>query len=183
LEFDPDVAEYVEQPLTIRYTEDGKIRRYTPDFFVRYTTGEPALLLEIKYAEDLRVNQVKFAPRFQAAEEHAGAQGWEFHVWTEAEIRTPYLKNVKFLLRFRSATTVVRADYCQLLLVLVTQLERTTPAEVLAAAFQNPQQQAELLPVLWYLVSTGQLGCDLSAALTMRSSLWNIHIQPTLHHG
>jgi hypothetical protein len=183
LEFDPYVAEYVEQPLTIRYTEEGKVRRYTPDFFVRYTTGEPALLVEIKYAEDLRVNQAQFASRFSAACQHAEAQGWKFCIWTEIDIRTIYLKNVKFLLRFRSPTITWRTEYYHLLLRLMAQLGRTTPTEILQVAFANPQQQAELLPVLWHLVSTSQLGCDLSNALTMYSPLWDIHTQPISYHG
>lgn len=174
LEFDPNVVEYVEQPLTIKYTEQGKERRYTPDFFARYAAGKPAQLVEVKYAEDLRINQAEFAQRFLAARQHAEAQGWEFSIWTEAEIRTPYLKNAKFLLRFRSPVIVIRPDYQRLLLKLVAQLGRTTPAEVLLVAFQSSEKQAELLPVLWYLVSTAQLGCNLEQALTMRSPIWSL---------
>ena len=183
LEFDPNVTEYVEQPLTIRYVELGKTRRYTPDFFVRYATTKPAQLIEIKYAQDLRANQAQFASRFMAAKQHAEAEGWDFNIWTEAEIQTPYLKNAKFLLRFRSPTLCVRSEYRHLLLELVAQLSRTTPAEVLTVAFESPQKQAELLPALWYMVSTAQLGCDLSEALTMHSSIWCMHNQTSLSHG
>jgi hypothetical protein len=180
LEFDPSIIEYVEQPLTIKYVEQGKTRRYTPDFFVRYATGKPAQLIEIKYAEDLRANQALFARRFLAAKQHAEAEGWDFNIWTEAEIQTPYLKNAKFLLRFRSPAIFVRAEYRHLILSIVAQLGHTTPAEVLTAAFGSIEKQTELLPVLWYMVSVAQLGCDLSEALTMHSPIWNIHNLPSL---
>ena len=182
LEFDPSVIEYVEQPLTVKYVEQGKTRRYTPDFFVRYATGKRAQLIEIKYAEDLRANQALFAQRFLAAKKHAEVEGWDFNIWTEAEIQTPYLKNAKFLLRFRSPAIFVRAEYRHLLLGLVAQLGRTTPAEVLTAAFESLEKQAELLPVLWYLVSIAQLGCDLSETLTMHSSIWSVYNLSSLSH-
>jgi hypothetical protein len=173
VEFDKNVAEYVEQPVIIRYLEDGQVRRYTPDFLVSYSNGKPSQLVEIKYAEDLRINQAQFAARFLAADRHARAEGWEFCIWTETEIRTTYLKNVKFLLRFRSIAIIIRTEYEQLIFGLVAQLGKTTPAEVLAIASQDPSRQAELLPVLWHLIGDGRVGCDLSENLAMRSSIWN----------
>ncbi len=184
VEFDNNVVQYVEQPVIINYIEGGKTRRYTPDFLVCYSDGRPTQLVEIKYAEELRTNQAQFAQKFLAATQHAQTEGWEFKVWTEVEIRTPYLKNVKFLLRFRSSRILVRAEYKELLLSLVAQLGSTTPAEVLAVAFQSSERQAELLPVLWHLVSIGQIGCNLSENLAMRSPIWSISlIHPRPTHG
>ena len=183
LEFDPDVVKFVEQPVTIAYVDQGKARRYTPDFLARYATGKLPQLIEVKYAADLRAKQEEFAARFQAAREYAQAQGWEFSIWTETEIKTQYLKNAKFLLRFRFSTLVVRPEYRQLLLDVVAQLGRATPAEVLLVAFESPERQAELLPVLWHLVSTHQLGCNLSEPLTMSSPLWSLPTQSASRHG
>jgi hypothetical protein len=175
LEFDPQVVEFVEQPVTISYVDRGKVRRYTPDFFVRYATGKPPQLIEVKYAADLVAKQGEFTARFQAAHQYAQAQGWEFSIWTEAEIKTPYLKNAKFLLRFRSSIVVARPEYRKLLLELVAQLGRATPAQILLLAFESPERQAELLPALWHLVSTHQLGCNLAEPLTMSSLLWTLY--------
>ncbi|MBF9223875.1 TnsA endonuclease N-terminal domain-containing protein [Hymenobacter ruricola] len=183
LEFDPAVVEYVEQPLTIQYTEEGRSRRYTPDFFVRYAAGRPARLIEIKYAKDLQASQALFASRFLAAQQHAEAAGWQFRIWTEVEIQTPYLKNAKFLLRFRAPVLFAQPEHCFLLLELVARLERTTPAELLRVASDKPEKQAVLLPVLWHLVSTAQLGCDLSVALTTHSPIWSLHNPISFSHG
>ncbi len=183
LEFNPQVVKFVEQPVTISYVDQGKTRRYTPDFLARYVAGKPPQLIEVKYAADLVAKQEEFVARFQAARQYAQAQGWEFSIWTEAEIKTPYLKNAKFLLRFRSSTLVVRSEYRQLLLEVLAQLGRATPAEVLLVAFENPERQAELLPVLWHLVSTHQLGCNLLEPLTMSSPLWSLHNQSLSRHG
>lgn len=99
------------------------------------------------------------------------------------EIKTQYLKNAKFLLRFLASTLVVQPEYRQLLLDMVSQLGRATPAEILLVAFESPDRQAELLPVLWHLVSTNQLGCNLSEPLTMSSPLWTVHNQSVPRHG
>jgi hypothetical protein len=40
LEFDPDVITFVEQPFRVRYSFEGRVRHYTPDFLVeRKTSG------------------------------------------------------------------------------------------------------------------------------------------------
>lgn len=75
LEFDPNVVKFVEQPVTIHYVDQGKTRRYTPDFLARYATGKPPQLVEVKYAADLLARQEEFAARFQAARQYAQAQG------------------------------------------------------------------------------------------------------------
>lgn len=174
LEFDLAVLDYVEQPLPIEYEEAGRKRRYTPDFLVRYGPAKPALLVEIKYRADLRANWARLKPKFRAAKHYAAVAGWEFRIYTEAEIQTPYLNNVKFLLRFRAPATTLRPELSELLLEIMVQLDESTPAEMLLVAFRDADRQAELLPVLWHLVSTGLIGCNLFQPLTMSSQLWSI---------
>jgi TnsA-like endonuclease N terminal len=108
VEFDPCVSHYVEQPVRIEFTDaTGSPRTYTPDILVSYHPNQdPAqntkpLLVEIKYRKDLFKNWADLKPRFRAARRYAREQGWEFRIITEVEIRTPYLKNVLFLLGYR----------------------------------------------------------------------------------
>jgi hypothetical protein len=54
----------------------------------------------------------------------------------------------------------------------LTALEATDPASLLAAVFEDRWQQAQLLPMLWQLVATRQIGADLEQPLTMQSGLW-----------
>ncbi|MGI4738443.1 MAG: TnsA endonuclease N-terminal domain-containing protein [Janthinobacterium lividum] len=174
LEFDQAVASYMEQPVTLSYQvpTENKQRRYTPDFLVHYVDEQPTQLVEIKYRADLRAHWTEYKPKFRAAQQYAASQGWLFTIYTEEEIRSPYLQNARFLLRFQSPPAVIRQEYVDLLLEAIEKLDETTPAEVLLVIFQDANRRAELLPTLWYLLSKGLIGCNLFQPLTMSSSLW-----------
>ena len=98
--------------------------------------------------------------------------GWEFRIITEVEIRTPYLKNVVFLLRYRDLS-VVHAETARLLEML-KQLGGADPNELLLAVSEDRINRAQLLPTLWYLVANHRIGVDLTEPLTMRSRLWTL---------
>jgi hypothetical protein len=93
-----------------------------------------------------------------------------FRLITEREIRTPYLKNVKFLREYRRRV-IHHDDRCRLLVALAEQGE-TDAETVLTKLSPAPLARAQLLPVLWHLVAVGQIGADLEVPLTMRSRLW-----------
>jgi len=108
LEFDRRVESFEEQPVTIPYhNPEGQLCRYTPDVLVRYRpvlTGQPGgppALCEVKYRSDLREHGAEYRPKFTAARRYARDRGWRFRVVTEREIRTPRLRNIRFLLRYR----------------------------------------------------------------------------------
>jgi hypothetical protein len=177
LDFDPDVEFFEEQPVKIIYSDaNGRRRTYTPDVLVRYRKDSPQanhtkpLLCEVKYRDDLRQHWAEYRPKFRAAGRYARQQGWRFRLMTERHVRTPYLENVKFLRPYRTLP-VNDSDRTQLLSTLAT-LEATDPASLLAAVFEDRWQQAQLLPMLWQLVATRQIGADLEQRLTMQSGLW-----------
>lgn len=128
------------------------------------------MLCEIKYRDDLRTHWREYKPQFKAARRYARQQGWFFRLITEREIRTPYLKNVKFLREYRRRV-IDHDDRCRLLVALAEQGE--ADAETLLTKV-NPARmaRAQLLPVLWHLVAVGQIGADLVMPLTMHSRLW-----------
>ncbi len=177
LDFDPDVKCFEEQPVKIIYDDaNGRRRTYTPDVLVRYRNDSPQakhtkpLLCEVKYRDDLRQHWAEYRPKFRAAGRYARQQGWRFRLVTERHVRTPYLENVKFLRPYR--TLPVNDSYRTQLLSTLATLEATDPASLLAAVFEDRWQQAQLLPMLWQLVATRQIGADLEQPLTMQSGLW-----------
>jgi len=174
LEFDSDVVKYVEQPVIIKYLLQGRTRRYTPDFLIHYKNAKASVLAEIKYQADLQANHLELRPKFEAAEEYAAAQGWKFCIYTEAEIRTAYLKNVKFLLHFRNFQIISHEEQVQKLLAKLDDLGKSTPMEVLAQNFSNNNNGAKTLELLWCLVEKGFIGCNLLQPLTMQSDIWRI---------
>ena len=176
LDFDPDVAFYEEQPLTITYyDETGRRRTYTPDVLVRYRTAcvevgrSKAHLCEVKYRDDLRQHWTDYRPKFRAAQRYARQQGWRFRVVTERHVRTPSLANVKFLGPYRMMH-VDDAHQAQLLRAL--RGEGDGSGKSLAPLSADRWRQAQLLPTLWQLIARRQVGADFAQPLTMRSQIW-----------
>jgi len=51
-------------------------------------------------------------------------------------------------------------------------LGETQPATLLETIARDRWQQAQMLPSLWQLIATWQVGADLSQPLTMQSRIW-----------
>lgn len=177
LEFDVNVARYVEQPVEIIYEHEGKTRKYTPDVLVYYRTDlTPAknykpTLIEIKYRQKIKDNWQELKPKFRAAIDYADSKGWKFKILTEKEIRNTYLENIKFLLPYRD-TEYVDSNDTTLLMESIKNLDMSTPQEIIVASARDRNKQAELLFCLWHLIAIGFIGCELSSPLTMQSEIW-----------
>ncbi len=177
LDFDPTVMDFEEQPVTIAYHDPVGVRHtYTPDVLVHYRPESQrhhrTVLYEIKYRDDLRTHWHDYRSKFKAARRYARTQGWDFRLITEREIRTPYLKNAKFLRPYRDREPD-RGDRHRILACLAVQGE-TSPETLLASVSSDRWEHARLLPVLWSLVAIGEIGADLTVALTMHSCIWSL---------
>ena len=178
LDFDVNVLRFEEQPLTIEFEDEKScLHRYTPDFLVYYRADiVPAqsmkpLLCEIKYRKDLFANWKILKPKFKAARAFAKENEWEFRIITEHEIRTPYLKNAKFLRPFRNQPT--NWEYFEILTGMLNEFRVATPQAILAAYSDDKLKQAEILPSLWQMVANRIVKTDLTVLLTMRSEIWS----------
>lgn len=172
LEFEPSVAAFEVQPVTIPWEDEhGKAHRYTPDVLVHFEAKAAcSVFYEVKYSAELRQEGVHLRPKFNAASKYARSHGRQFKIVTERRIRTPLLENARFLLPFMGQTPSLE-HVEQLLIGLQAQVGRT-PAELLQAASPDVWDQATLLPALWYLVAQRLVGADLHKKLTMESLLW-----------
>lgn len=174
-------AGFEVQPVRITYTDDqGRVRTYTPDVLIRFTaaplTGHrpPPLLAEVKYRKNLFEKWKELKPKFKAARALSREQGWQqFRIFTEVEIRTPYLANVKFLRGF--ILTELVHDEAILLLDTLASLRTATPESLLSACREDQRRRLELMPTLWQLVAMGRVGCNLDEPLTMVSPLWPLY--------
>lgn len=177
--FDKNILQFTAQPLTIEYLDSsGKLRRYTPDGFIEYRRDTwPAremanVLCEIKYREDFRDQWRVLLPKFRAAKQYCTERGWEFRVFTEREIRTPYLDNVRFLWPY---VRDLRNDgYADLLKLQLEEVRESDPEALLCSVCRDKWRRAEILPDLWWLIATYQIGCDLTQPLTMKSRIWTL---------
>jgi hypothetical protein len=97
LDYDPDVAWFEEQPLTIAYQLDGKRLHYTPDFHLVEKGRD--VLVECK--PEKFVNTDENRRKFAAAHDWCLQRDWEFRIVTDSQIRAGFrLQNVKFLTRY-----------------------------------------------------------------------------------
>lgn len=183
LEYDKTIDRYRSQPFTLRWKDaSGKRRSYTPDVIARYSWLTPSgehirrvKLFEVKPEKVLREDWAELKPKFRAAIGWARDFGCVFHLVTEKSIRTPYLKNVQFLMSFRSSE-LGHDPYAgkkqRLITKALVQLEHSTPRDLLTAVTQDRILQAELIPWMWNLLVMNYIGADLHQPLTMASPIW-----------
>lgn len=171
--FDSNFEQIIPQPMTIGYFDSkGVAHQYTPDGLLTHQAHLelPPILYEIKYRADFRDSWKQLVPKLRAAKSIAQERGWTFKVFTEKEIRTPYLENVKFLWPFKQR----EFDEAMLNYVLsvMSDLQEADPALLSAALFSSRKNQATVIPVIWHLVAKLRIGCDLNQPLTMHSKIW-----------
>lgn len=178
--WDNEVEWYQSQPVKIEYTDSqGKSRSYTPDLLISYKTipqsGLPPvtrkpLLCEVKYRKDFAEQWALLKPKFRAARAYAKANGYEFRVLTEREIRTEYLKSVQFLWGYRFAQ--FNQNHLVRLKTTLVELGESSPAVLLNACCPTKKQRAEAQWTLWCMIAHGWIKCDLQKPLTMQSPIW-----------
>lgn len=175
-DFDSEVDTIISQPLCIRYrVGNGRLRRYTVDFLLKFRPQDGQRrrrpgLYEIKYRDELRDRWDELVFGFRAARQLCRSRGWSFRVVTERQIRGPYLENVTFLRDFRTYDD--NAGLGLRLLETLEELQVTTPAILLAAAFQDFENRAMAVGVMWRLLTMGYIGANLAFPLSMASEIW-----------
>lgn len=177
-QFDRNVEKIVTQPVTINYDFEGKPRRYTPDILVQYRPearpekGIKALLCEVKYHDELKEKFHDLRPKFKAAVRYAKSQGWRFKLFTDKQIRTPYLFNARFLLQYRELDA--GPQVIERVLTKLSEVEEADPNMLLSSLASDKWERAGLIPVIWHLISNFRVGADLNQPLTMASKIWKL---------
>lgn len=184
LEYDWRVLRYATQPFKIHWKDvNDRPRRFTPDIAVAYsnvaTEADPSLrttIFEVKPRELLMSRWAEEKPRLKAGFAWAKDYGCRFKVMTEREIRTPYLANVQFLLRYRRLYGDQDLYQARLphICKLLIRLGPTTPKALLESVRGDEAHRAEYIPYLWHLITVQNIGVDLSQPLTMASPIWPI---------
>lgn len=174
IRFDRSVRQFTPQPLTINYlSAEGDKCSYTPDGLVHFHHAhphEPSILYEVKYRVDFRKEWKIHIQKFRAAKVFCLERGWVFRVYTEVEIRTAFLANVRFLWPYLSRK--IDPALQDHVLTVLWDLGEADPDFLLHALSSLPSGRGHLIPVLWHMVATGDIGCNLDQKLTMASRIW-----------
>lgn len=129
LDFNKNVIQFSAQPVTISCNQKDLRQHYTPDVKVEFT-NKKIIFYEVKYRNDLFENWAFLKPKFKAAIKYAKHNGAEFKIITEKEIRTAYLKNIKFLKPYVSSLgTDIKK--CSVVEKIIINLKTSTPNELI----------------------------------------------------
>ena len=158
LDFDPSVTAYQEQPITIRYQDDGKRRRYTPDF--QFVRGGQVYLIECKHHQYMKTEENKL--KWDAARRWCDSQGAIFWVVTDAMIRAGYrLENVKLLTDHARYTVDVNTE-AKAAQILMSANKNLTVSDLMTAL--SPEQPQATIVSILYLAYHHQLYIPLDEA-------------------
>lgn len=158
-------ASITSQPITLSFRHEGRARRYTPDFLVRWSNRRTELV-EVKYQADLDANKEELRPAFDAARAWADESGAVFRVVAEYEIRGPTLVNAKRLLPLRRLP--VEREIAIRVLTAVGSLEKPTFGQLVAALEVN---RSVAVATVWRLIARGQLLVDITTPITLNTML------------
>jgi hypothetical protein len=158
LDYDAAVTWFEEQPLTIEYEHEGKLRHYTPDFHL--VEDGQQVLVECK--PDHFVNTTDNQRKFAVAQAWCQACDWQFRIVTDAEVRAGYrLPNIKLL----TAYARQRLDpglRCQLYAFLQS-IPAATPIQDLTRALY-PTDPTAVLAAILHLAFHGVVDLPLECA-------------------
>lgn len=128
------------------------------------------ILAEVKYREDLFELWKELKPKFKAARRYAEDKNWQFNIFTEIEIRTQLLSNIKFIRPFGRYNFSVK----EIMKVLnkLAEFKECKTAELLAAlTIENRADYGTLIPIIWHLVFRHEIIVDWNQPLTLHSTL------------
>lgn len=94
-EASPLIAEYQEQPCSIRYPDGDRLRKYTPDILLRLTSQE---LVYVEIKPEKTAQRPEMAHKLACIQRHFSMHGQRFVVLTDETIRLqPRLNNLRWI--------------------------------------------------------------------------------------
>jgi hypothetical protein len=154
-------ASIISQPVTISFQDGDVMRRYTPDYLVKRTSGL-AELTEVKYRMDLHAQWPRLRPAFAAARRWAEEHEAVFRIATERRIRGALLENAKRLLPLRRAPVDLKIVDA---IVLVVHSQRELSLGALLDGLSVSRRAG--LATIWRLLARRALYADLHSKITL----------------
>jgi hypothetical protein len=164
MELDPEITGYWAQPETFKWATEGRQRRYTSDFFVRYYAGSSAYR-EVKPLAKW-IEDWDFGGRRPEIERQCAARGSAFEIWTEGMIREqPRLGNAQTIVSELGPSLDERA-----LASLRHVLEDEIPPTI-GDLLRCAELSAGSIRLVYALAAMLEISIDLSKPLGLHSKL------------
>lgn len=168
LEFDRSVVSYEEQPIALSYHYAKRDIRYTPDALVHYKDpNRIPCIFEIKYSEEVKEKKVFLKQKFEQIEEYLIQNDMEFKLFTELDIRTQFLENVKMIYGAISGSIPgFEHERMEHIRRVVANEKILSISECMSKLSSNRYEQAVYIRHLWYLVFLGKVKIDMDTKIT-----------------
>ena len=165
LEFNNQVIQYEEQPITIYHQNNcGEKRKYTPDALVTYFDNTQKLI-EVKYDDELQ-NKEEVREKLSLAKVHINENlNLDLEIFTDKNLDSIYLDNLKFLYKF----VFIPVD-SQKSLTISDTIQTYKPASIkqlLSHIDSNQLMQLQYIPYLWNYIFHNMYLIDPYKKLTM----------------
>lgn len=190
LEFDDSVIDVTEQPFTIEYENtNAKPVTYTPDFLVEFKTlassssydsYRKSLLIEVKPDDILLRKFEELKPKFKTGIRFAKNNDMVFKVFSESKIRTPKLKNLQMISRYKRHCYSI--DEQHRIIEHLKNVGHTRVDHLLCFLYVTEEQRAIALGQIWQLVWKKLIGCDLSLPINLHTVIW-LKVNDTYEEG
>jgi hypothetical protein len=151
LDFDPAVVALASQPFRLAWSDGGRDREHTPDYFARLVDGT-GVVVDVR-PEDLVDEHT--AEVFAFTARVCEAVGWQFR--RVGDLGQPYRVNLRWLARYRHRRCHSEPVAVRLREVFVEPLPLFAGAELVG-------DRLGVLPVLYHLLWRHELAADLTAA-------------------
>lgn len=171
LEYNQNVLNYCEQPIQIEYFNNNRKYHYIPDFYVKYLDNTQDII-EIKYEKDLLEKSKDFEVKFKAANEFCSLNGFNFRIISEKDINPIEVFNYRFLSYYKYPFSEINSGDIELILNKLKIFKKMTVNLLLESLSRDQDRKAELLYVVWHLVSNHLINYQSNEKLNMNSLLW-----------
>ncbi|WP_460149546.1 TnsA endonuclease N-terminal domain-containing protein [Pseudomonas sp. S3_E10] len=177
MRFSSGVSTVIPQPVEIEFIgANGRVHTYTPDYLVYYRLGDrhysdhiKPMLVEVKPAYLWREKWRDWSIKWKTARRYAAERGWQFCIYDESRIRGQALQNIVHLERYER----MAFDSEDVELVINTLREMgIAPVHYLLARHFNGIYRSIGISLLWHLVATHRLDCDIREPLNENLELW-----------
>lgn len=158
LEFDSQVIDIFDQPITIKYQHKRKECEYTPDFLVNYKHRKP-VIFECKYQSELDQDDGTIARNLKAGKSHAKANNSDFRIITDKEILTVYSENVDELLKVRGDNSDLKST--SVLIDTLRSKRISTPDQLIDSITNDTAERAILVRQLRILMLKRSVSFDM----------------------
>nr|WP_273805714.1 MULTISPECIES: TnsA endonuclease N-terminal domain-containing protein [unclassified Pseudomonas] len=177
MRFSHRVQSVVAQPVAVPFRDSlGRAQTYTPDYLVYYHQGEAdfsayikPMLVEVKPAYEWREHWRDWMGKWKAARHYARQEGWTFSIYDESRIRGLPLENIVFLERFERMA--FDQEDIEMVLGTLTEMDVAPVHYLLARHFKGIYRERGVA-MLWHLIATRRVECDITEPLDQYLELW-----------